>query len=252
MGNTTTQGMSAVTPVKEVQIKGTVKMRLLQRKNQRSYIKEIRVYDVFSGDGRNVVEGQEIQGSPLEIADAIRESEVDAELYASDILDDTISRLEPALATKGVPYHLRVCSAAERFAEIRDYVCSSPKGHHAIVVVDPNGPGALPFEQMLDLAKRRAGQVDLLVNISETAMKRILACAVTKDKNWWADMPSFRDFLLRLFTYYREMWLRDAIAGDPQRWRFICFWGWTPPGGPWEKQHLYQIKTQEELESRLP
>jgi hypothetical protein len=100
------QGQSHATMKKEMHIHGVVKMRLMQRKNQR-YIKDIRVYDIFSGDGQNIVDDITMQGSPLEIADAIASSKVNAKFIASDIRPISVDYLRERLESKSV--ELRLC-----------------------------------------------------------------------------------------------------------------------------------------------
>ena len=253
MGNTMTQGMSAVTPVKEIQIHGVVQMRIMQRKRgfAEGWVPELRVYDVFAGDGENIVQGETIQGSPLEIADAVIESGLPCSMHASDINEMSTLALARRLSEKpGLKHTVTQKPAAQALADVAVYL-SANKKNIAVVVVDPNGPGVLPYRELLNLATHFPYRCDLLLNISETAMKRILACAVTKDKNWWAPLSSFPEFIWSLGKHYRQMWVRRVLPSDPQRWRMLCFWSGVPPKDPWAKQQLYIVDSLEALNKEL-
>ena len=138
------QGRGKVTALKEVQIKGTVKMRLTQRKKQGSYIKKIAVFDIFSGDGVNIVDDISIPGSPLEIASAIEESGIHSKIqtyfFASDSRQDAIDSLGYLLGV--YPFALAIMqNEAEKQLDYLESYLTESKSNHAILVVDPNGPG---------------------------------------------------------------------------------------------------------------
>ena len=246
------QGTSTITPIKEVQIKGTVLMRLRQRKNQ-SWINNINVYDVFCGDGENIICDETVQGSPLEICDAINESGMDAAFIASDIKHLSVMALCPMLKAKANTdlfthkrYSAEKAKATDQMDKIICYLKKS-KGNHAIIIVDPNGPGVMPFDKMLYIMKHHSKQADMLINISETAINRILGCHITKDKNWWEKYDSFVEIIWSILATCKCGWIRTPIKGDRQRWRFICCWSFAPPLHNWEKQGLFEVRSKDDL-----
>jgi len=245
------QGASSITLIKEAQIYGVVKTRLTQRKLA-DYIGRIHVYDIFSGDGINFVEGETVWGSPIEIINAIKDSHIAERksilFTASDIRQDAVDRLVNRInGDYGFQINCKVMDAASQIKEI-SLVLNSNKKDHAIVIVDPNGPGVLPFEEMLNLSRKFNRRADIFLNISETAMNRILRCGVTKDKNWWASFDNFTEIICEVKENYRQAWVRRAIKGDRQKWRFLCFWTYAPTQRGWEKQGIKAVMTRKELE----
>lgn len=250
-----TQGCSDVTAIKEIQIKGTVETRLLQRKYQ-GYIDKIGIFDVFCGDGKNIIEGQTILGSPVEIIRAIRKSGVSkhqtVSFYASDNRQtalDTLSNLIDRYCDNTFRVEIQKETADAQLRKVERFLSES-KNTHAIVVVDPNGPGVLPFNELLNLS-RFSKQLDIIINISEVAINRIKGCSITKNKNWWARYDTFEDILWAIKAPYCEGWIRDAVKGDKQKWRIFTAWSWSPPKNPWEKQRLFKIKTKEDIRNIL-
>jgi len=249
------QGMSMITPIKEVQIKGTVLMRLRQRKFQQ-YIRKISVFDIFCGDGENSVAGETIQGSPLEIADAINESGMsNVSFIESDINKIAVDHLMKELREKNNTNRNHAfisieMSAKDALNEILRYL-SMNKNNHAIVVVDPNGPADLPFDAIKKLVHEYSSQADLIMNVSETAFKRILKCRTTREKNWWKGYCDFIEIISDIMKGAREGWLRMPIKSDRQKWRFICCWSFSPPRNAWENQGLYRVSGIEQLKNLI-
>lgn len=253
------QGSSAVTGIKEAQIHGVVKMRLTQRKwtesNPKPYIDEVCVYDIFSGDGINFVDGEMVMGSPYEIHRAIVESGLweskKVRFVASDIREQAIQQLATLLGEERrflVDYRTgpavdQIVNASERLR--RNQRC------HVMLIVDPNGPGTMPFTELLALAQTYGRRVDILLNVSETAICRILGCSITKDKNWWAGFDAFADVIRALLVHFKGGWLRQPLPGDRQRWRFICFWSYAPPPRGWLQQHLIPMDSTTDLNTIL-
>lgn len=250
------QGASPMTPIKEAQIYGVVKTRLLQRKFAGPWIEGVVVCDIFCGDGINTVGDKIVLGSPLEIVRAIADSGIVDEkptgFVASDIREDAVARLRSMVAVvdPAFPVECVTEAAAERIAGLGAWMEEHPK-LHALLLVDPNGPGVLPFKELLGLAALFGKRLDVFINISETAVNRVLNHPVTKGKNWWADYVEFKDALCDLKRHYREGWCRGSISSDPQRWRFVCFWNYAPPRSDWAKQGLRAVKDDKDIESIL-
>jgi len=244
----TLQGFSQITPIKEVQIGGTVQMRLTQRKHQH-WISAIRVYDVFSGDGVNILEGESIDGSPVEIANAIIGADVDCELWASDINPVACERLGVTL--QGYPFcHVEPQRAEEQLRRAAGWLAGN-RTRHAVIVIDPNGPGVLPWDAMMLIAEKYAKQADIIFNISETAMRRVMACSLTKCCNWWAEYQTFTDALAHILRNYRAGWVRQALNGDRQKWRLLCMWSFAPPKRAWEAQGLIEVRSRADIETAI-
>jgi len=244
------QGVSAITPLKEIQIHGVVKTRLAQRKYQH-YIPRVLVYDIFAGDGENVVGDERYYGSPIEIAQAIEESDIvstkSVRFVASDLRQEAVDSLAALVDFHyGFPVDVRRSKAEDQIKDLTCCLDACPQDH-AVLVVDPNGPGTMPFNAMLDLAKRHSRRVDLLINVSETALKRILSCSATRDKNWWAGFQDFAEIVRCLLAQFRQAWIRLPIPGDCQRWRLMCFWTFRPPDQPWLRQRMLAANTSTDL-----
>lgn len=213
------------------------------------------IYDIFSGDGINIIKGESIWGSPIETVNAIYDSQIheykNTEFVASDIRIESVDMLKKRIGViDEFKTEFRVQNATNQIADIYSRMESNPK-HHAIVIVDPNGPGVLPFNEILNLTRKFHGRLDLFLNISETAMNRVLNCKVTKDKNWWAGYGDFKNIVVAIYTNYKEAWFRNVIKGDHQRWRFICFWTYAPPKNDWSKQGLMSIKSHIDIDNIL-
>jgi len=246
------QGCSRVTAIKEIQIRGVIEMRLNQRKNQQGYIKRIGIFDVFCGDGKNIIEGGEtILGSPIEIINAVKSTRIyeskQIDFFASDNRYLAIDRLSNLLSYEILPFGINIIQkpADEQLGFIEWYL-NQDNRNHVILLIDPNGPGVIPFKQLNDLSSY-ASRLDVIINISESAIKRIKGCRTTKNCNWWANYETFEDILWELLKGYREGWIRDVIKGDNQKWRIMTLWTWTPPRRAWEKQRLYKVTTKQDI-----
>jgi hypothetical protein len=243
------QGCSSVTIIKEIQIAGVIKMRLNQRKNQK-YIKIIGIFDIFCGDGVNIVENKTILGSPIEIVNSIKTTQIyktkQIDFFASDNRELAIYTLSRRLDYEDLPFNVNVIkkTADEQLDFVKEYLTQN--NTHVILLIDPNGPGVIPFEKLNCLSKY-ASCLDIIINISEIAIKRIKGCSITKNCNWWADYETFEDILWELKKGYKQGWIRDAIKGDNQKWRIMTLWSWRPPDNAWEKQRLYKIETKQDI-----
>jgi three-Cys-motif partner protein len=226
-------------------------MRLNQRKNQQGYIKRVGIFDVFCGDGKNIIEGETILGSPIEIINAIKASRAyetkQIDFFASDNRQDAIDTLSNLLDYEILPISVNTIKkpADEQLKFVKQYLNQDCR-NHVILLIDPNGPGVIPFKQLNDLSNY-ASRLDIIINISEIAIKRIKGCRITKNCNWWADYETFEDILWELLKGYKQGWIRDAIKGDNQKWRIMTLWTWAPPRRGWEKQGLYKVKTKQDI-----
>lgn len=245
------QGSSSITAIKEAQIYGVIKTRLVQRKFAGIWIGRVHVYDIFSGDGVNQVDGHAVWGSPIETINAIVDSGLNCSktvlFTASDKRKDSIERLQVMIGEfNDFPVRCQTIEAADQISEIGKMLEANPKDH-AIIIVDPNGPGVMPFNEIRELSKRYGKRVDILLNISETAMNRILGCKITRDKNWWACFDDFSSIVCDIFENYKQAWVREVIKGDRQKWRFLCFWTYAPPKRDWSKQGIRSVSSKQQM-----
>ena len=246
------QGVSNITIIKEAQIYGAIKTRLLQRKNA-YWIRKTHIFDIFSGDGMNIVDGEVVWGSPIETLYAIIHSGISRYSFiASDIRSDAVERLEQRMGDLGkhTDTKFQTVDAASQIKHIRELMRNHPS-NHTLVIIDPNGPGVMPFKEMRVLSQIYSKRVDIFLNISETAINRILRCGITKNKNWWAEYESFSSIILDIFKHYKQAWVRKVIIGDRQKWRFICFWSYAPTKSGWDKQGLISVPSKQEMEEIL-
>jgi len=244
------QGCSLATEFKEIQIYGLFEMRLLQRKNQGAWIKSLGLFDIFCGDGQNQLEGKLISGSPIEILRAIKTTEIykyiKTAFFPSDIRLGAIKGLSTLMGDiHQIDVRLQVRNAETQIGLIEKYLSKS-RMNHAIILIDPNGPKIMPIEKIKRLGKFHK-QVDLIINISETAINRLKACSVTKDKNWWANYDNFAEILWDIKKQYRWGFLRDTLPSDPQRWRIFTAWSSMRPRNGWEKQGFYKIESKQDI-----
>ena len=249
------QGCSQITKIKEIQIKGLVSFRLTQRKFQPNYLKNIGIFDIFCGDGENTVDGESFAGSPIEIINAILETEAYKNkrigFFASDNRESAVETLHNRLSKRTYPFKVEVMKrlADEQLDFVRKFLMNS-KVNHAILVMDPNGPAVIPFEKIKALSKY-SDRLDVIINISEGAINRIKGCGITKDKNWWADYETFEDIIIEFLKGYKEGFMRGAVKGDKQKWRIVTMWSWGLPKNDWKKQGLYKIRTKQDITTIL-
>jgi len=238
------QGVSDVTPKKELGFFGICNTRLTQRKFQ-SYISSIYLCDVFSGDGHNVVNGEVLAGSPIKMAQAIDASCIsntkDVFLICSDIRKDAVQTLTRYFSESNHTCETSIYqrSASDQLKFIHKIARQEPKAHF-IITIDPNGPKALPFNEIKQLSSDPLlrNRVDFIVNISATSIKRMIRHRQSTGANydWWIKTVNSigTDLIMAIARYYRGAWIRKPL-GDKQGWLMIAYFNWSPPKHDWKK-----------------
>lgn len=248
------QGVSDVTKKKELDFYGICSTRLMQRKFQ-PYIKQIYLCDVFCGDGQNVINGEILSGSPVKMAQAIESSGITETkavyLIASDIRRDAVTKLNNHFSETQYSFETAIIqkTASEQIKYIHQ-VAIEEKDAHFILVVDPNGPKALPFNELKVIAQDKSvsSRVDVIINISVTSIKRMVRHRISAGANypWWIkDVDCLgKDFFLRLAKDYKGAWIRKPL-GDKQGWVILAYFNWSPPRNDWSKAGFVNLHSNQ-------
>lgn len=247
------QGVSDVTPHKELGFFGICNTRLTQRKFQ-DYIDSVYLCDVFSGDGHNVVNGEVLAGSPVKMAQAIDASGIaetkDIFLLCSDIRKDAIHTLNRYFSESNHSCETSIYqrSAADQLKFIHAIARQEPSSHF-IVTIDPNGPKALPFEEIKKLSSDPLlkNRVDFIVNISATSVKRMIRHRQSAGANydWWISTVENigRDLVMNIAQHYKGAWIRRPL-GDKQGWLMVAYFNWSPPKHDWKKAGFLDLHSR--------
>ena len=254
------QGVSEVTQKKELDFYGICNTRLMQRKFQ-PYISRIYMFDVFCGDGHNVVNGDIMTGSPGTIANAIECSGItetkDVFLICSDIRHDAITKLNNYFDNRkwSFGYGAFESTASDQIKHIHK-IAKQDKKAHFIIVVDPNGPKALPFDEIEQLSKDKSvrNRVDIIVNVSATSIKRMVKHRISAGAkyDWWIKAVEYlgRDFFQRIAKNYKGAWIRKPL-GDKQGWVIMAYFNWSPPKNDWNKAGFIDFNSKQGQQALL-
>jgi len=254
------QGVSDVTKKKEMDFFGICNTRLAQRKFQ-SYIKQVYLCDVFCGDGQNVINGEILSGSPVKMAQAIEGSGItetkDVFLICSDIRRDAITKLNEHFSSSQYSFNHAIIqkTASEQIKYIHQ-AAREDRDAHFIVVVDPNGPKALPFEEIESIAMDQSitKRVDIIVNVSATSIKRMVQHRLSAGAKyeWWIKAVEYlgRDFFQRLARHYKGAWIRQPL-GDKQGWVMLAYFNWSPPKNDWSKAGFINLNSKKGQQALL-
>lgn len=238
------QGVSDVTPKKELDFFGICNTRLTQRKFQK-YIGSIYLCDVFSGGGHNVINGEVITGSPIKMAQAIEASGIsdtkNVFLLCSDIRKDAINTLTKYFSKSNHTCKTSIYqrAAADQLKFIHEIARKEPKAHF-IITIDPNGPKSLPFHEIKALSSDPSlkNRIDFIVNISATSIKRMIRHRQVTGANydWWIKTVQSlgNDLVMEIAQHYKGAWIRKPL-GDKQGWMMVAYFNWSPPRSDWKK-----------------
>lgn len=276
----TIQGASAITRKKEYDISGIAYMQFMRTAHAfmglpgKEYIRRYRYTDALCGGGLNVVEGEIIEGSPYAISNAlvraghnngnIREAVArgQMELQFSDIRQEAATSLED-LIEQDFDGKFRELFKVNHYSNVvkidrmpADHAVKRDmgwllenKGHRLGLCIDPNGPKALPFVELADLLShpRTHRRADVTINISATAVKRVLSVPMAqKEISEW--IGQFRTMFIDVLGVNEKAWVRLPIEGDPQQWTIITYWA-VEPKNDWRKAGFVDIKSTEGLEA---
>lgn len=252
----TFQGASKCTLKKELHIEGVNYMRLTQFKNphfQRK-IRRVTIADIFCGSGRNVVEDEYVDGSPIRILRGFDRA-FDEKLHGmrfdfwfSDVKKSSCESLNLLLQNKfgyDLQKYIHPMLASDAINEIGNML-HEDRFLYVIMIVDPNGPKDFPRNELQDLIRGFSHRIDIIPYISATAINR---CIGARDKagrdfmGWLGEIENFDEgFVSSLTGMNRSGWIREPICGDGQKWTLIPTFGRMKPRNNWEGQGFYDLK----------
>lgn len=248
----THQGSSIYTERKEFEIYGVTAMRFNQFKNIHFKFREVICADVFCGTGRNIIDGEIIDGSPIRMLDGwvkANNNTVKSVFWFSDIRQDACNILEKIIKQRyqrEIP--VKKMSAADAVNELGNYLKSHPETYLCLTL-DPNGPKDFPKYETQDLIKAFPNRIDVNPYISATAVNRQLGArnkAGYQLNSWLAGVENLDEgFIQTLVTKNRTGWIRKPIEGDRWRWTMIPSFGIFEPRNSWEKQGFVTINSEE-------
>jgi hypothetical protein len=248
----THQGKSQHTERKEMEIKGVTSMRFNQFKSQYFKYKEVLCADVFCGTGRNLVDGEIVDGSPIRMIDGWKTAnnqKIKTKFWFSDIRQSACDTLHKIIKSR-YDYEMPIykMSAADAVNELGNYLAKNPQTYLCLTL-DPNGPKDFPKHELQDMLSAFAKTVDVNTYISPGAMNRQLQArnkAGYQLSSWLHGIENFDTGLVRdLISNGRFGWIRKPIVGDAWRWTMIPTFGIFKPRNAWEKQGFVSLKSQE-------
>ena len=248
------QGASVYTIRKEYEIGALTYMRFLQFKNK-YFLRDfdsIYVADIFSGTGRNVVNDEEIDGSPVRIMDGVCRSKnltVDVNYFFSDIRPAACEKLSHYLLERFcAPIATHTMQASDAINMLGCILYHNPR-IFLYLVLDPNGPKDFPKQEVHDLLMAFPKRIDVIPNISATAINRCLGArnlAGRQMQGWLGEIDNFdQGFISSLTMSGRSGWIRKPIQGDIHRWVMIPTFGKMPPHNDWANQGYVFLASDE-------
>jgi hypothetical protein len=247
------QGSSIHTPRKELEIGGVAKVRFLQYKHayfDERNITDIICADVFCGTGRNDIQGEIVDGSPLRVLKAYQRANNQVrnfKFWFSDILPEACATLR-TLIPPANNIKIEVMAAKDALNFLGNYLHTHPSSF-LFLVLDPNGPKDFPIQEVAHLIASFSVRIDVIPYISATAIKRCIGAREKGGINfngWLGSIENFDDGFIKILTSHgRQGWIRKHIEGDPQHWTMIPTFGCLPPRDGWEKQGLVYINTDD-------
>lgn len=249
----TFQGSSkVVTPAKQYGLGGIIYMQILRTKKRPG---STIIADVFCGEGTNRLSlDEKINGSPITILEAYTKA-VTAGAKTRQAVSFAFSDIRPEAITglyKNIEetYPDLIPCTALIAGDAKDVVTMLHQelletDHNLILVVDPNGYKDLPFEELTKLGTdpQLLKRVDIILHLSATANKRILAAAkagINLTIEW--AMP-FKEMVLQI-AGGRDGWIRKQLKGDAWQWTLIPLFGYSPRND-WSKNGFIKLSSDE-------
>ena len=269
----TEQGKGPLTRLKQDHLRGIIKILLnTQQARIRDGRVQLRIHDCMCGVGENEIFGLTIDGSPRSIITAAS-NQFDAligdgctedmaenlHFLFTDIRQKATEKLNRILAHGyqmgglrfGPHPHLtpspnspdsfvtiETKEAADAILESADYLSRSGK-NRLVLLVDPNGPKALPYPELKNLLTSifTRNKVAVILYIAATAIKRI-----RKSGYGPAWVSGFREMLLDGFKAAGNSWIRKPVPGDAWQWTMICYYGKSfAPRHDWKKAGFIRL-----------
>lgn len=248
----TFQGASIHTERKEYEIGALTLMRFRQFKCKYFKPTTIIVGDIFSGTGRNVVNDELIDGSPIRIIEGIlsaKNTNVEVYYFFSDIRPDACQQLHKYILERfKVPIETNTMAASDALNVLGTILKNRPD-YFLYLVIDPNGPKDFPKNEIHDLLSEFPRRIDIIPNISATTINRCLGArnkAGRQMKGWLGMIDNFDDGFIKSLTMNgRNGWIRKPLEKDIFRWVMIPTFGCMNPRNDWKKQGYVDLASDE-------
>lgn len=251
------QGSSKFTKLKQEGIEGVTYMRLNQYKNSwfKSRYKDLIIADVFCGSGKNTVDDEQIDGSPISILNAYYRAinpklhGLDINFWFSDIKKSSCESLTKYIyQVFGVKKQVFPMMASNAINVLGDRLYKN-KNAYLHLVVDPNGPKDFPKEELEHLIRAFPNRVDVTPYISATTVNRCIGAnkAGRDFASWWiGGIENFdKGFVQSLVYGSRNGWIREPLPGDSSRWTLIPTFGCMKPKFDWKKNGYVEIDSMD-------
>jgi hypothetical protein len=255
MENKTHQGASAHTARKEFEIEGLTTMRMNQFKCKYFNYKRVILADVFSGSGRNTIDGTEVvEGSPIRLirgflnAQQTKALPFTVNFWFSDIRQQACDMLKKRISdTFNVTMPTNQMEAKDAINCLGNYV-SKNSDTFLFLIVDPNGPKDFPRDEIVDIISGYSKRVDVIPYISATAINRCIGArnkAGRQFESYLSEIENFNSgFVYSLVKGNRKGWIRMVIPGDRWKWTMIPSFGQLIPRNNWQKQGYVEIDSE--------
>lgn len=215
--------------------------------------------DIFCGSGENHVGDEIIDGSPISILKGVTSAiqtfrkephRYNAVFVFSDIMPErSLIQLPDAIENfqrkSGLPVdrnHLIVANDhgfydmpiyyaghdAEYMVSYLNGLMESERNLRMMLTIDPNGPKALPVDELALLWKMQQQRLTMNLHISATSLKRCSKAAISTGYDFGFTPPNLKA-LLDIFTTNPHGWFRDAIGAD--QWVLMMLTRYEPKGG---------------------
>lgn len=275
------QGSSlTATPIKQQGLVGIYHMIALRRKN---YRKPTVFVDLYSGNGKNVVGDEIINGSPLSMLEGIKKAvqsmrpekknptgtpKAQWSIVFNDIAPDRATDLLPENVmrwqeenrlpvnkdviqlTNSIGHKVDitveyVCGCAKSLVDQIAHFLDKMKSAHVVMMVDPNGPKHAPWNELKCVWERHHEESQLIFHISATALKRVAKARASTAYDF-APMPDHISALLDLFEDCKG-WIRLPVGAD--QWTILML-SMFPPRNGWEKERFLELDSERGREAK--
>ena len=273
------QGCSiAATPAKQDGLKGIYDMIGLMRKNWRG---QVIFADMYSGAGKNIIDGQNVRGSPISMLEGLllsvsRMRGIPSGNWAIVFNDIVKGRATESLpqAVAGwqeekriavdptklicytkdmqkftIPISYKEGSAATLTKEIESLL-NQYRGCHVIMAIDPNGPKDAPWNELRSIWDNHGKNAEMIFHISANTLKRVAKARQATNFNF-SPMPDHMHGMIKAFRDAGG-WIREPLGSD--QWTIALLskyppeYGWMCQGA---KFHKIDSRSGKYIVSRL-
>lgn len=210
-------GHSKVTALKHANLASLVRMRVYALKNNPYFAHKIHIIDAFAGNGQPT-EDSDTTSSEI-LFDVVSSIDTDrTALWLNDICERHVIMLREKFTDK---VNITAFSDKRVYVEIARGLTNEKAKNFYILFIDPNNINQIGFDELLTLLKmKQAKEMDLIINIPATALKRDTS---TPER--------LRDYVKSIMeTQPRKGWLRRPVSYDKWQWAMIAFF--NPQSAP--------------------